>query len=166
MARLHERSVVAIDPTTRGVAFVFFENGEPLDWGERLSSRDLQSALIVVDRVLNAYRASVLVIEDTKAWGCRRRPRVRELLAKVAARARRRDIAVISVPRLAIRKAWEARGAPNKETIATAIGDRFPQLAAIVPPPRRIGRHEDSRVNVFDAASLALHVFDRARIAR
>lgn len=46
------------------------------------------------------------------------------------------------------------------------IGKEFPELSAIVPPRRRAGWNEDSRVNVFDAASLALHALDLAHIGR
>ena len=39
---------------------------------------------------------------------------------------------------------------------------RLPGLAPFVPPPRKYPESEDARVNLFDAASLALALVDAA----
>lgn len=162
MRRLRERSIVAIDPTPRGVAFVFLENGRLLDWGERLAMREAEDVVRIVEGLLAGCAAEVLVIEDPDAEAGRRRPRIRQLLQSIAQYARRRGTAVVAVSRAEVQNAWGRRGATNKEAVAAAIGLRFPELSTIVPPPRRASRNEDSRVNVFDAASLVLHVLDPA----
>jgi hypothetical protein len=149
------RSIVAIDATTRGLAFVFFENGELLDWGERV--RSTGEELGAVDALIDGCAADVLVIEDPDAPGCKRRPRVRELLRQIARHARRRSVTIVLVSRAEARKAWGERGLRNKEAIAAAVATRFSELSAIVPPRRKPGWNEDPRVNIFDAASLVLH---------
>lgn len=154
------RSIVAIDPTTRGIAFVFFENGEIMDWGERIRMRDGMDELRLVDELIDGCAADVLVLEDPDAMRSRRRARIRDLLRRIATHARRRHIRVIAVAREDVREAWSARGLTNKETVAAAIGERFPELASLVPKERKPGDTEDPRVNIFDAASLALHALD------
>jgi hypothetical protein len=166
MAPVRSRSVLAIDPTTRGVAFVFFESGKLLDWGERLGARDLESGVRLVGRLLEEYPADVLAIEDPDATGCHRRARIRVLLRTVMTLKRRRGIRLVTVSREEVRRWWKAHGLRNKESVAMTIGTQFPELSAIVPSARRAGWNEDSRVNVFDAASLALHALDLARIGR
>ncbi len=156
------RSIVAIDPTTRGLAFVFLENGTPLDWGERL--RSSEDEMHAVDTLLDGCAADLLVIEDPDTQGCKRRPRVRTLLRAIAKHARQRDIRVITVSREEVRSAWAARGVANKQAMAAAIAARFEELRAALPPPRRPGDSEDPRINVFDATSLAIHACDRTSV--
>ena len=162
MRPLRDRSIVAIDPTPRGVAFVFLENGRLLDWGERLAAREAEDVVRIVEQLVAGCAAEVLVIEDAEADGSRRRPRIRHLLRTIAAHARRSGTPVITVPRTDVQKTWGERGVTNKEAVAASIALRFPELSAIVPPPRTASRNEDSRVNVFDAASLALHFLQLA----
>jgi hypothetical protein len=151
---LHGRSVVAIDPTTRGLAFVFVENGEVMDWGER--TRGTNGELQIVDNLLDGCAADVLVLEDADAEGCKRRPRIKALLRQIVKHARRRSVKVIAVSREDVRQAWLAHGATNKETVAAMIATRHPELSSVVPPPRKRGANEDPRANIFDAASLVL----------
>jgi hypothetical protein len=157
------RSIVAIDPTTRGLAFVFFENGEVLDWGERLRTPGRYDELGIVDRLIDGCAADVLVLEDPDAPHSRRRPRIRALLRAIVKHARRRGIAVIPIAREDVRQAWSARGV-NKEAVAAAIAARFPELTWIVPAQRKPGHTEDPRVNIFDAASLALYACEPTRV--
>lgn len=161
------RSIVAIDPTTRGIAFVFFENGHLLDWGERLR-RSEEDELRIADALLDGCAADALVLEDPDASGSRRHPRIRRLLGNLVKHARKRGVSVMPVSRAEVLAAWAARGATNKAAIAAEIGSRFRELADLVPPPRGAGASEDPRMHIFDAASLALHYDEtrRKRIAR
>lgn len=154
MTILRSRSVVAIDPTSRGIAFVFVENGTVMDWGERM--RGSHDELRIVDSVIDGCAADVLVVENADAAGCERRPRIRVLLREIVKHVRRRGVRVITVAREDVREAWLARGATNKETVASMIAARYPELSSVVPPRRKPGANEDPRVNIFDAASLVL----------
>ena len=149
------RAVLAIDPGPRGVAFVFFENGILLDWGTRGRGRN---ELQVLDEMLDRFRADVLVLEDTGAFGCERRPRWKHIVRRMAERARARGVAVETVSRYAVRRAWAANGKRNKQQVATGIAALFPEMEPSVPPVRRDWDSEDARTGVFDAFSLLLHV--------
>lgn len=149
-----DESILAVDPTSRGIAFAFFDQGRPRCWGERLRS-DLRS----IEELVQIFRPSVLVIEDVHAERCRRRPRVRKLLGAIARHAERCGSRLVAVPRDDVRKAWSARGIRTKIAMSAAVAQLFEELAPVVPPRRRIGASEDSRAQIFDAVSLVLHVF-------
>jgi len=160
--RLHDRrSIVGIDPTPRGIAFVFFELGELMDWGTFEDDPTDAAQLGLLDGILDGCAADVLVLEDADAEGSRRKPRMRHLLRLFAKHATRRGVSVVKVPRADVHQAWAKRGITTKEAVAAAIGDYFPEIAHLVPPKRKTGWNETDRVNIFDAASLVLHHDER-----
>lgn len=155
-------SIVAVDPTSRGLAFVVFENGELLDWGTR--RKDGQE-LAVLDRLLDRYKAEVLVLEDPDAPRSERRPRIRRLLRSLQQHGLRKGIVVLAVCRYAVREEWRSRGLRTKQEVAGAIAEIFPELAPLVPRRRKVYNSEEARGRIFDAASLVLSVFDVPEIA-
>lgn len=160
------RSVVGIDVTTKGLAYVFFENGRLIDW-ESLGRREGGSDLALLDRIVDGCAADIVVIEDSDADGCRLGPRARSVLRDIACHARARGLRVRPVPRGEVSAAWFARGKRNKQEVASAIAEVFPELAPLVPPPRRNFDPEAERINLFDALTLVLHLFgDSSAIAR
>jgi hypothetical protein len=157
------RAVVAIDPTTRGLAFVFFEDGKVMDWGER-SSHSRRDDLEVFDQLIFECAAQVIVLEDAEAPGARRRARIRQLLRILAEHAQQRGLRVIKVPRRDVRETWALRGVTRKEAVAAAIAGAFVEMGGVVPPKRKTSSNEDPRVNLFDAASLAIYACDPGRV--
>ena len=89
------RAILGIDPTKRGLAFVFFEGGRLLDWGTR---RAAGKEIAALEEILNLCPADVIVLEDPDAEGSERRPRMRKLLLRLtrAAEARRLLVAKVS----------------------------------------------------------------------
>jgi hypothetical protein len=160
-----QRSVVAIDPTPRGIAYVFFENGELMDCSQRSTTAEESTILAGVDEILDGCATDVLVIEDPDVSSTRRHPRMRHVLRLITTHVRKRGIPVVQVAREEVRASWALLGATTKEAIAAAIAERYPLLAPFVPPPRKYPDSEDARVNLFDAASLALAVLDDPRSA-
>jgi hypothetical protein len=154
-----KRSIVAVDPTSRGLAYVFFERGELTDWGHHGSMLDEQSGLVALDRLLDGCAADVLVLEDAEALSARRRPRVKALLRAMARHARRRGIGVVPVSREEVIQAWRRREVTTKEAVAEALGAVFPELEFLVPPRREFTNSEALSTNIFDALALLLHVF-------
>jgi hypothetical protein len=150
------RSIVGIDPTPRGIAFVFFERGELLDWAHHEDDPEDAAQLALLDAILDGCAADVLVVEDPDAQGSKRKPRVSHLLRLFARHAKRRGIEVVRIARADVHEAWAARGLTTKEAVAAAIGELLPELAHLIPPKRKIGANEAERVNIFDAASLVL----------
>lgn len=151
MKRLADpRGILALDPNSYGHAFVYFLEGEVLDWG--VSRLDLAE-------LLAACPADVVVIEDWKAPGSLRRARICRVLRDVARYARARGIEVVTVERMAVRQSWIARGRTTKHLVANAIADAFPVLEILVPRFRKPYRSEQTRADIFDAASLAIHAY-------
>lgn len=149
-----DRSIVAIDPSPRGLAFVSFENGVLLDWGTRRRDDD---EIVVLDGLLDCAKADVLVLEDPDAPRCERRPRTRRLLRLIRDHAAKRGVAVVAVSRYAVRQEWAKRDVTAKHAAAAAIGAMMPEIEYLVPRPRKPYRSEEARAHIFDAASLALH---------
>jgi hypothetical protein len=151
-----QRSIVGVDPGSRGLAFVFFERGELLDWGTRRRDGD---ELFLLDQLLDRCNAEVLVLEDPDAPRSERRPRVRRLLRLMARHAAERGVTVLTVSRFAVRYAWACRGATRKHAVAAEIGAMFPEIEPLVPRMRKVYNAEQARADIFDAVSLVLHAF-------
>lgn len=159
MTLADRRSIVAVDPTPRGLAYVFFERGELLDWGHRRCGRKTAEVVAFAEELLTRCAAQVVVIEDSRAVGSLRRPRMKSVLEGVSAEAEKRGLRVVEVARRAVRVRWLEVGVTTKEAVAAAIARELPELQPYVPAPRRMWMSEHPHVKVFDAASLALHAF-------
>lgn len=155
------RRVLAIDPATQGFGYAVFEGPERLvDWGVAAVTTDKHAGTLYrLMRFLEDYAPDVLVIEDATGPGSRRGRRVVKLLRAVRKLATSSGVPVWAFPRDAIRGAFAASGAENKEEIAAEIGRRFPELEPYRPPHRKIWMSENVNMNIFDAASLASTYF-------
>lgn len=151
---IDQRSVIAIDPNSRGLAFAFFEGGDLLDWGTR---RDDGHELDLLDRLLRSYRADLVVLEDPDAPRSERRPRMRRLLRLMARQAREHGTAMVTVSRYAVRQEWARGGFTTKHAVAKEIGAMFPEIEPLVPRRRKVFRSEQARTEIFDAVSLVVH---------
>ena len=151
-----QRSIVGVDPCSRGLAFVFFERGMLLDWGTRRRDGD---ELALLDQLLDRCNAEVLVLEDPDAPRSERRPRVRRLLRLMARHAAERGVTVQTVCRYDVRQAWAARGRTTKHAVAAEIGTMFPEIEPLVPRIRKVFNAEQARADIFDSVSLVLHAF-------
>jgi hypothetical protein len=149
------RAILGIDPTKRGLAFVFFESGRLLDWGTRGA---MDNEIAVLEIILKLCPADVIVLEDPNAERCERRPKMRKALLRLARAAEVRGLVVVKVSRFEVRRGWSERGITRKHAVAKAIAEDFPGLEVFVPRPRsKAYMDEEARVQVFDAASLVLH---------
>jgi hypothetical protein len=150
------RAIVAVDPSPRGLAYVFFERGELLDWGHRRCGRNQKQVLAFLAELLLGCAVDVLVIEAPDAPQARRSIRAQRLLEAMRKRALTAGVTVVPISRFEVRKAWAAKGLMTKEGVANALATDFPELAALVPPRRRSWMSEHPNVNVFDALTLLL----------
>jgi hypothetical protein len=155
MKRLTDpRAILGIDPTKRGLAFVFFENGRLIDWGIRHAGDEIAN----FEAILNLCPADVIVLEDADAQRSERRPQIRQVLSRLTRAAEVRGLVVMKVSRFEVRRGWRERGVTRKHAVAKAIAEEFPALEVFVPRPRiKPYMDEEARVQVFDAASLVLH---------
>ena len=146
------RAILGIDPSHRGLAFVFFEQGELVEWGSRREAGELA----MLDKLLREYSPDVLVFEHADDRYCRRTRQVRDVLRSFAERGTSRGVEVLRVSRHEMRRGWRDRHMTTKEAVAAEVARHFPGVGVIVPPVRKIYRSEDGRVRIFDAAALVL----------
>ncbi len=150
--------------SSKGFAYVVLEGPDSLiEWGvAQVSDPKRVRCLERVESLLQRYRPDALVLEDYLGEGSRRCRRVRSLIRGIAAVGRRHRLVVRYVSRAAVREAFADSGGTTKQAIATSIAFRFPELSPRLPPIRKTWMTEDERMNIFDAASFALTVFDRS----
>ena len=154
--RLREkRTILAIEPTLRGLAYAVFEEGQLLDWG-RSQRTTKYDEVALLDRLMGHYGADIVVLEDPDADGCRRGARVKRVLRILGGFAATRRSKVRAVGREGVREKWRAAGCRTNESIAARIAELFPVLRPLVPRPRKSFMPEDERVRVFGAIALAL----------
>jgi hypothetical protein len=159
----HTRSpaelICAIYPSTRGFGYAVFEGPNSLvDWGVRaIRSRQKNLAsLSKVRELLAFYRPDVLVLEDYQGRGSRAK-RIQTLINLMTAHATEERITTASYCRSDVRSSF---GLTTKREIAEDIVREFPELEPRLPPVRKIWMSEDVRMNIFDAAALAITFFD------
>jgi Holliday junction resolvasome RuvABC endonuclease subunit len=151
--------IIAVDPSPRGFGFAVIEGPRRLvDWGlvhvPKQKEKNMESIRRLADLV-GLYSPHVLVVEDCGGPGCRRRPRVRTLIADMVTYG---DVAGVEVRQITWRAVREATvgSRANKEAVAQAVARMFPELADRLPPHRKIWMSEDPRMSLFDAVGLGL----------
>jgi hypothetical protein len=153
--------ICAIYPSTRGFGYAVFEGPTTLvDWGVktvRKRQKNLAS-LAKVRELLSFYRPDVIVLEDYQGRGSRRTKRIQTLINLIAAHATEVRIPTAAYSRADMRACF---GLTTKRGIAEALVREFPELEPRLPPVRKIWMSEDVRMNIFDAAALAITFFDR-----
>lgn len=155
------RRVLAIDPAAKGFGFAVMEPGTGLvAWGTRDARDDKYGmSLRRAAELLDTYQPTVVVLEDCRTDGSRRRPHVRRLLRSIERLAARRGVKVWLVPPSTRLAAFAEVGASTKCQIATALAERFPVLRRALPPVRKPWMTEDHRMGIFDAVALAVAFF-------
>jgi len=154
--------VLAIDPTVRGYAFAILEGPNALiEWGvSQVAPKEKNRRCVKsIEEKIIRYEPEVVVLEDCAGAGSRRSARVRQLIEQLDLLAAKRSITRRRFSRSRIRTVFQFVGKPNKEAIAKAIAERFPELRPRLPRVRKIYMSEDERMNIFDAVSLALAYF-------
>jgi len=157
---------LALDPTSRGLAFAVLEGSERLvDWGlvELPDKQDERLFLTRVSQLIARYEPAAVAIEAIT--GSRRRSRGRDRIARISRLANRNGLAVHGVARADLREHFAESGATKWE-IAVAVSRLFPELEAWLPRKRKPWMSEDERMSIFDAVSLALIALRRAERAR
>lgn len=158
------KTILAIDPTSRGFAFAVLEAPAFLvDWGERIIPAKTGGLLRNVDDLLRYHEPAVLVVEDMAAKGCRRRKRAREEINRMEQLALARGVRVERVSRLAVLRTFAP--AKNKYEAALRLAEAFPVLADRLPRRRKAWMSEDQRMNTLDALGFASAAMERSGIA-
>src|SRR6266850_6971580 len=150
--------VLAIDPSTRGFGFAVLEGPNRLiDWGVKETKTDKKKkSLKLIEDLIDRYLPKVIVVEDYAGKGSRRCRRIERLINDIAKLASKRQIKVRCFSRAKVKQAFSECGASNKQEIAIAIANRFPELAPRLPRFRKPWMSEDYRMSIFDAVSFAV----------
>jgi Holliday junction resolvasome RuvABC endonuclease subunit len=150
--------VLAIDPFTRGFGFAVLEGPNRLiDWGVKETKKDKSArTLKLIDDLIDVYLPSVIVVEDYAGKGSRRCQRIESLINDISKLASKRQIKVRSFFRARVKQTFSECGASNKQEIAIAIANRFPELAPRLPRFRKPWMSEDYRMSIFDSVAFAI----------
>jgi Holliday junction resolvasome RuvABC endonuclease subunit len=153
--------VLAIDPSTRGFGFAVLEGPNRLiDWGVKETKTDKKRrSLKLIDDLIERYEPSVIVVEDYAEKGSRRCRRIQGLINDISKLASRTKVRVRSCSRAKVKQVFSESGASNKYEIATAIANRFPELAPRLPRFRKPWMSEDYRMSIFDAVAFGVTFF-------
>jgi hypothetical protein len=154
--------VLAIYPSTRGIAFVMFEDPRsPVDWGvkEARGARKNAACLSLVSSLLERYELGIVVLQDTSPRGTYRGARIRDLNGAIAELAAGYGVETIAFSRTEVREAFAKAGALTKRTIALQVAKQIPALERYLPRIRKPWMSEDARMALFDAAALGLTFF-------
>src|SRR5262245_59184046 len=138
--------VFALSPTDKDLAFAYFEAPlSPIDWGmKRLRGGDKNAyALAIVERLCNALRPDVIVIEDCVISESRRHPRIKRLYSLIATYAHTENIPLACYSRITVKKTLSENGAVTRRQIAQVIASNIPAFARHLPGPRKMWKSED-----------------------
>lgn len=158
----NRRRVIALDVRSRSFGFAIFEGpDELLDFGIR-SFRKGQNAVQVRPReklaaLFDDYAPAVAVRRDSLPRGSRWKLKIGTTLRK---ETQDRRIPVRYVTHRLVKSVFQEYEG-NKHEIATALAQRFPALAAKLPPKRKCYQSEDYRMSIFGAAALGIAYFHR-----
>lgn len=167
---IKHKLVLAIDPSTRGFGFVIFEGPlRPIDWGVKeirkksSKSKNIQ-CLNKIEELIDFFQPDVVVVEDYLGITSRRCKRIQDLIEEIVKLANKSFIKTRRFPRSKIIEFFSQFGATTKYQIAQAIAIWLPEFKSRLPRFRKPWMSEDYRMNIFDAAALALtfYYFDNA----
>lgn len=158
--------VLALHPVSLGVTFALFEGPlSPIDWGlkdtrgKRRNARALEAAKKLIDNL----RPDTLVFEECIGPHSRRAQRVKRLLRLITTYAVGQGIEVHSYARTSIRECFKAHGAVTRYEIAQVIAGLITAFGHKLPPLRKAWMAEDTRMWLFDAASVAMTYYCQTR---
>lgn len=140
---------MALDPHPKSFGFAVFEGTKLLDWGAKSFPARVCVPPGPKIRVLVAeYLPDRLVFKDS---GHRRS---KQMVSAIKSAARAHRIALHPLPAQAVRQVFANCG--NKDQIASAICERFPELLSLLPPRRKNWMTEDYRMKMFQAAATGI----------
>jgi hypothetical protein len=150
--------ILAIALSARGFGYSVMEGKVILESGNKgvKGNKNLHS-VSKIEKLMNLFQPSVLVLQDVNAKGSHRAPRIKVLHQQVIGLAENQKckVALFSGKRLRTALLGDVKG--TKHEMAEMLAQKFPvELAAKVPPKRRPWENEDGRMDIFDAVALAV----------
>src|SRR5690348_17070491 len=137
----HETTIVlAIHATARGFGWVILEGRrELIDWGLKEARGDKnRESLAKLERLIQWYAPSVLVIEDASAEHSQRHARIKELHRDLVEIATAHGVRVEEISRADVKGVFASQNVKSRYEIAVAIAQEFPPLSPWLPFPRDV----------------------------
>jgi hypothetical protein len=160
--------ILAISPSRWGFGFVVLEGTNVLvDWDAKVTTREKNPwCLKEVDKLIRRYGPDVIVVYDYSA-GSGRSARIRRLNKSLVGLAKEHKIKVHSFTSEKVARIFFADVIGTKHDVATALAAQFPdELGFRLPPKRMAWMNQDRRMDIFDAAALAMALRLREERAR
>lgn len=152
-----QRPILSIQPSSRGLGYaVLSTTRELLDWGiKRVRGHDPNPRCLRAFQTLHErHRPAAVILEDTACPGCRRAPRIIDLLIQLRNHAPCRTH---RVSRLNVLKHFgRDEPLPSRQAVAAAVAECFPHLKPHVPSERKLWRSEDPKMAYFWAVAMGL----------
>jgi len=160
--------ILAIAPVSRGFGIVVLDaSGTPLDWRvkEIHVEPEQKNARCVyeVNKLIEAHRPQVLVLENYRAPGAKKRKRVKELLDALTELATDSGVGVATYGPRDVRAALDLPPGANKDKVAAEVAKRISILRKRVPKLRRLWESERYVMPIFIAGALALTHLSRTQ---
>jgi hypothetical protein len=154
---MRKTRVLGLDPGHGGFGFVVMEGPKTLvDWGIRTCrSKDSDCVARKAQALLIQYSADIVLIEGSKGPQRKERYRNRKFQKAIRSLSARLNLRTTAVSSSKIRALFSPYGNTKLER-ALAVIHKLPQLSDWFPRRRRPGAGEDYRMQVIDAAGLAL----------
>jgi Holliday junction resolvasome RuvABC endonuclease subunit len=153
--------ILAVAPTARGFGYCVMEGQVMLECGHKevKGDKDTKNAQSVskVEKLLNQFLPSAVVLPDVNGANCRRAARIKTLLRQIVCLAENHKCRAtfFSGEQLRITLLGDAKG--TKYEMAELLAQNFPaELAGKLPRKRRVWESQDQRMDTFDAVELAV----------
>jgi Holliday junction resolvasome RuvABC endonuclease subunit len=150
--------ILAIAPTARGFGYCVMEDEAILECGYK-GARGNKNAksVLKIEKLMNQFLPSGLVLQDVYAEGCYRAPRIKALHRKIVGLAANHKCKVKLFSGNQLRDALLGDVKGTKHEMAELLARKYPvELAGKLPPKRRLWENEDGRMDMFDAVGLAM----------
>jgi Holliday junction resolvasome RuvABC endonuclease subunit len=156
--------IIGISPSMWGFGFALLEGNNVLvDWDAKITSKDKNArCLKEVDRLINLYAPDAMALFDYSA-GSKRSLRVQRLNRCMIALAKKHRIKVELFTPEKVAQLFFPDGGGTKHDMAEVLAKRFSdEIGFRLPPKRAAWMNQDRRMDIFDAAALAV-AFRRKR---
>jgi hypothetical protein len=152
--------LLAIALTSRGLGYAVLEGEKLLVENGHMSIRKEDKnkrCLAKAARLIAFYKPDALVLQDVTAKHSQRAPRIQSLHRSVVKLAGKNTIEVELFSETQLRTLLLGDINGTKHQMAEMLAKHFPnELAPRLPPKRRLWESADSRMDIFDAAALAV----------
>jgi len=162
----NDKRVFALDVRPRSFGYVVFEGPDRLlDWGVRSFRKGVNSVRVPlatkIAALLEEFHPAIVVTKEAPSRKKVNRAKSRRVLEVIRHKASIVGIKPRVFSRRVVRNPFGGEERLTRYRIATALAERFSELAPILPPKRKCYQSEDYRMSIFDAAALGVAYFAR-----